>query len=288
MGSPRLRGLAEGDAGQGGAPRPPGAGGPGGGGRRGLRPLGKGAVRGRGRAGCPYSGDRGPARGRAAGDLPLHPRLPDLAGGPGRRGCLPPASPFVPTCCWWMRTGWPIPAGSAWPAIWASSWTCRPSAWPRRCSWVPRSHRVRTGEDRGPLLHEGEVVGATLRTRAGVAPVYVSTGHRISLETALRWTLTLPRDSASRSPRAAPTRPRPRRARCYHERKSRPAMNAAGDMVALPDRGTRDPRRRGPGSHAPGAAGTLRPRVRARLSPTATARWGSASDRRSRSPTSSP
>ena len=45
--------------------------------------------------------------------------------------------------------------------------------------------------DRGPLLHEGEVVGATLRTRAGVAPVYVSTGHRISLETALRWTLAL-------------------------------------------------------------------------------------------------
>ena len=45
--------------------------------------------------------------------------------------------------------------------------------------------------DWAPLLHEGEVVGAALRTRARVAPVYVSTGHRIALETALRFTLAL-------------------------------------------------------------------------------------------------
>ena len=45
--------------------------------------------------------------------------------------------------------------------------------------------------DRAPLLHHGEVVGAALRTRADVAPVYVSTGHRVSLPTALRWTLAL-------------------------------------------------------------------------------------------------
>ena len=45
--------------------------------------------------------------------------------------------------------------------------------------------------DRAPLLHRGEVVGAALRTRAGVAPVYVSTGHRVSLPTALRWALAL-------------------------------------------------------------------------------------------------
>jgi len=45
--------------------------------------------------------------------------------------------------------------------------------------------------DRAPLLHHGEVVGAALRTRAEVAPVYVSTGHRVSLPTALRWTLAL-------------------------------------------------------------------------------------------------
>lgn len=36
-----------------------------------------------------------------------------------------------------------------------------------------------------PLMHEGETVGAVLRSRAGVKPVYVSPGHRISLETAV-------------------------------------------------------------------------------------------------------
>lgn len=34
-----------------------------------------------------------------------------------------------------------------------------------------------------PLVDRGEVVGSVLRTQAGVRPVYVSTGHRISLET---------------------------------------------------------------------------------------------------------
>jgi deoxyribonuclease V len=33
-----------------------------------------------------------------------------------------------------------------------------------------------------PLTHQGETVGAALRTRAGCNVVYVSTGHRISLE----------------------------------------------------------------------------------------------------------
>jgi deoxyribonuclease V len=36
-----------------------------------------------------------------------------------------------------------------------------------------------------PLLDKGEVIGAVLRTRAGVKPVYVSIGHRVSLETAV-------------------------------------------------------------------------------------------------------
>ncbi|MGR4069146.1 deoxyribonuclease V [Halomonas sp. LR3S48] len=38
-----------------------------------------------------------------------------------------------------------------------------------------------------PLRHRGETIGAVLRTRVGVKPVFVSLGHRISLETSLDW-----------------------------------------------------------------------------------------------------
>lgn len=40
-----------------------------------------------------------------------------------------------------------------------------------------------------PLLDEGEIIGAVLRTRVGVKPVYVSVGHRVSLETAIEYVL---------------------------------------------------------------------------------------------------
>lgn len=40
-----------------------------------------------------------------------------------------------------------------------------------------------------PLINRGEVVGAALRTRQGVKPVYVSVGHRLSLETAIELVL---------------------------------------------------------------------------------------------------
>jgi len=43
------------------------------------------------------------------------------------------------------------------------------------------------------LRHRGEVVGAAVRTRQGVAPVYVSTGHLICLEAAMEWVLRLTR-----------------------------------------------------------------------------------------------
>jgi deoxyribonuclease V len=36
-----------------------------------------------------------------------------------------------------------------------------------------------------PLLLDGERVGTVLRTRDGVRPIYVTTGHRVSLETAV-------------------------------------------------------------------------------------------------------
>lgn len=43
------------------------------------------------------------------------------------------------------------------------------------------------------LTENGEVIGAVLRTRAGVKPVYVSTGHKIDLDSAIHWTLRLGR-----------------------------------------------------------------------------------------------
>jgi deoxyribonuclease V len=36
-----------------------------------------------------------------------------------------------------------------------------------------------------PLVDNGEVVGAVVRTRSNVSPVYVSIGHRVCLETAI-------------------------------------------------------------------------------------------------------
>jgi deoxyribonuclease V len=48
------------------------------------------------------------------------------------------------------------------------------------------------GEERGstaPIMSAGEVIGMALRTRPGVKPVFVSIGHRISLETAVDFVL---------------------------------------------------------------------------------------------------
>jgi deoxyribonuclease V len=48
------------------------------------------------------------------------------------------------------------------------------------------------GETRGstaPLVHRGEQVGVVLRTKDKVQPVYVSVGHKISLETAIDYVL---------------------------------------------------------------------------------------------------
>jgi len=40
-----------------------------------------------------------------------------------------------------------------------------------------------------PLMEGGERIGAVLRTRASVRPMYISVGHRVSLETAVALTL---------------------------------------------------------------------------------------------------
>lgn len=48
------------------------------------------------------------------------------------------------------------------------------------------------GNDRGswqPLIHQGETIGVALRTRPKTKPIYVSPGHRISLESAIAYTL---------------------------------------------------------------------------------------------------
>lgn len=57
---------------------------------------------------------------------------------------------------------------------------------------VAKSRLTGTPAEPGPekgdwvaLEDKGEVIGAVLRSRRGVAPLYVSTGHRVSLETAI-------------------------------------------------------------------------------------------------------
>jgi len=59
-----------------------------------------------------------------------------------------------------------------------------------------KSRLVGTHQEPGPsrgsytwLYDEGEVIGAVLRTREGVSPVYVSIGNRIDLETAVDFLL---------------------------------------------------------------------------------------------------
>jgi deoxyribonuclease V len=40
-----------------------------------------------------------------------------------------------------------------------------------------------------PIMMEREIIGAALRTRPQTRPVYVSIGHRVSLETAIQWVM---------------------------------------------------------------------------------------------------
>ncbi|MBD2022448.1 deoxyribonuclease V [Leptolyngbya sp. FACHB-36] len=40
-----------------------------------------------------------------------------------------------------------------------------------------------------PLTHKGETVGAALRTRPGTKPLFISTGHRVSLDTAIAYVM---------------------------------------------------------------------------------------------------
>ena len=53
------------------------------------------------------------------------------------------------------------------------------------------SHEVPGSEpgDYTELLDGGEIIGAALRTRLGVKPVYVSIGHKVDLQAAVHWVL---------------------------------------------------------------------------------------------------
>jgi len=58
---------------------------------------------------------------------------------------------------------------------------------------VLRGRHGPLGTERGSwatLEDEGEVVGAALRTRDAVSPIYVSVGHKVDLPSALRWALS--------------------------------------------------------------------------------------------------
>ena len=68
-------------------------------------------------------------------------------------------------------------------------------------TWVPPGERR---GDRSDLVDDGETVGAVLRTRAAVKPVFVSVGHRMDLGTACDLTLGLtPRFRLPETTRAA-------------------------------------------------------------------------------------
>jgi deoxyribonuclease V len=55
---------------------------------------------------------------------------------------------------------------------------------------------VEVGHEAGSvaeLTHQGEVIGTVLRTRAGSKPLYISPGHKISLQNSVRWVLACTR-----------------------------------------------------------------------------------------------
>ena len=74
---------------------------------------------------------------------------------------------------------------------------CHLGLWTRLpCIGVAKSRLIGTHNDvaikKGswqPLMDDEEMIGAVLRTRTSVAPVYVSIGHKVDLQTAINYTL---------------------------------------------------------------------------------------------------
>lgn len=76
----------------------------------------------------------------------------------------------------------------AWSDFGQQSWPHRGEPQGRGEQLGPRSGPQR-GEPQGGDEQKEETIGAVLRTRAGVKPVYVSVGHRMSLTTAVTWVM---------------------------------------------------------------------------------------------------
>jgi deoxyribonuclease V len=59
---------------------------------------------------------------------------------------------------------------------------------------VGQYNKDKLGDGRGskePLILNGETIGYALRTQNGIKPVFVSTGHKVSAQTACNWVLKL-------------------------------------------------------------------------------------------------
>ncbi|MDX2241177.1 MAG: deoxyribonuclease V [Leptolyngbyaceae cyanobacterium bins.302] len=81
------------------------------------------------------------------------------------------------------------------------------------------------GNDRGsqqPLIHKGETIGVALRTRPGTKPLFISPGHRISLESAIAHTL-----------RCITKYRLPETTRHAHKLASGPAIDAPSEQMTL-------------------------------------------------------
>ncbi|MEX0271595.1 deoxyribonuclease V [Leptolyngbyaceae cyanobacterium UHCC 1019] len=75
-----------------------------------------------------------------------------------------------------------------------------------------------------PLIHKGETIGVALRTRVGTKPVYISPGHRISLNTAISYVM-----------RCTTKYRLPETTRHAHKLASGPAIDAIAVLPIPPD-----------------------------------------------------
>ena len=163
----------------------------GGGGRRGvLAPHPSGVRRHRARR-VAVAGDGRDGRRHAAGDLPVHSRVALVPGGAAR--CSTRSSSSRRRRTWWCSTDrdWRTRAGSVSPAMPVCCSTRRPSGVRRPGSWVSTDVVPDRRGASVPLRVEGETVGAVVRTRRGVNPVFVSPGHRADTASAVDLVLAL-------------------------------------------------------------------------------------------------